>query len=212
MPKFNPPEPMSFDAPAKWPEWKERFARFRIATKLHKDDGEIQVASLIYAFTFDPPPAPTDANPNPLDPKDNYDVVLKKYDAYFVPKRNTIYERAKFYQRTQEPGELIERFVRNLDELAANCRFKERETENIRDRLISGMSDKEMSLKLPLEQDDLTLVKAVEMARHKEMVTAQNETKVDAVRNPYPNKSTSAGEPKKQGGQGRGPPKMDGSN
>ena len=110
MPKFNPPEPMSFDAPAKWPEWKERFARFRIATKLHKDEGEIQVASLIYAmgrqaenifksFTFDPPPDPTDANPNPLDPKDNYDVVLKKYDTYFVPKRNTIYERAKFYQR-----------------------------------------------------------------------------------------------------------------
>ena len=222
MPKFNAPEPMSFDAPAKWPEWKERFARFRIATKLHKEEGEIQVASLIYAmgrqaenifksFTFDPPPDPTDANPNPLDPKDNYDVVLKKYDAYFVPKRNTIYERAKFYQRTQEPGESIECFVRNLHELAANCRFEERETENIRDRLISGMSDKEMSLKLQLEQDDLTLVKAVEMARHKEMVKAQNETKVDAVRKPYPNKSTSAGPPKNQGGQGGGPPKTDAS-
>ena len=85
MPKFNATEPMSFDAPAKCPEWKERFARFRIATKLNKDDGEVQVASLVYAmgrqaenifksFTFDPPPAPTDANPNPLHPKDNYDV------------------------------------------------------------------------------------------------------------------------------------------
>ena len=134
MPKFNPPEPMSFDAPAKWPEWKERFARFRIATKLHKDEGEIQVASLIYAmgrqaenifksFTFDPPPDPIDANPNPLDPKDNYDVVLKRYDAYVVPKRNTIYERAKFYQRTQEPGESIECFVCNLHELIGNCCF-----------------------------------------------------------------------------------------
>ena len=81
-----------------------RFARFRIATKLHKDEGEIQVASFIYAmgrqaeniiksFTFDQTPAQTDANPNPLDPKDNYDVVLKRYDAYFVPKRNTIYEK-----------------------------------------------------------------------------------------------------------------------
>ena len=74
------------------------------------------------------------------------------------------------------------------------------------------MSDKEMSLKLQLEQDDLTLVKAVEMARYKEMVKAQNETKVDAVRKPYPNKSTSAGLPTKQGGQGGGPPKTDGSN
>ena len=41
---------MSFDAPAKLPEWEERFARFRIAAKLHEDDGEIQVASLIYAM------------------------------------------------------------------------------------------------------------------------------------------------------------------
>ena len=129
-----------------------------------------QAENIFKSFTFDPPPAPTDADPNPLDPKDNYDVVLKKHDAYFVPKRNTIYERAKFYQRTQEPGESIECFVCKLHELAANCRFEERETENIRDRLISGMSDKEMSLKLQLEQDDLTLVKAVEMARHKEMV------------------------------------------
>ena len=201
------------------PQPKVRFARFRIATKLHKDDGEIQVASLIYAmgrqaeksFTFDPPPAPTDANPNPLNPKDNYGV-LKKYDAYFVPKRNTTYERAKFYQRTQEPGESIECFVCNLHELTANCRFEERKTEYIRDRLISGMSDKGVSLKLQLEQDDLTLAKTVEMARHKEMVKAQNETKVDAVRKPYPNKSTSAGPPKKQGGQGRGPPKTDESN
>ena len=55
------------------------------------------------------------------------------------------------------------------------------------------MSDKEMSLKLQLEQDDLTLVKAVEMVRHKEMVKAQNETKVDAVRKPYLKKPTSAG-------------------
>ena len=73
------------------------------------------------------------------------------------------------------------------------------------------MSNKEMSLNLQLEQDDLTIVKAVEMARHKEMVKTQNETKVVAVRKPYPNKSTSAGPPKKQGGPGGGTPKTDGS-
>ena len=65
--------------------------------------------------------------------------------------------------------------------------------------------------RLQLEQDVLTLVKAVEMARHKEMVETQNETKVDAVHEQYPNKSTSAGLPKKQGGQGGGPRKTDGS-
>ena len=80
---------------------------------------------------------------------------------------------------------MIECFIRNLHELGANCRFEERETKNIRDRLISGMSDKEMSLKLQLKQDEPTLDKAGEMAWHKEMVKMQNETKVD-VRKPYP--------------------------
>ena len=47
MPKFNPPEAMPFDAPSQWPEWRERY---RIATRLHKDDGDIQVSSLIYAM------------------------------------------------------------------------------------------------------------------------------------------------------------------
>ena len=43
------------------------------------------------------------------------------------------------------------------------------------DRLISGMLDKEMSFKLKLEQDNLTLEKAVELARHCEMVNRKNE-------------------------------------
>ena len=34
MPKFNPPECFQFDKPADWSEWKQRFLRFRTATKL----------------------------------------------------------------------------------------------------------------------------------------------------------------------------------
>ena len=46
MPKFNPPEPMSFDAPAKWPEWKERFARFRISTNSIRMRGKSKLPHL----------------------------------------------------------------------------------------------------------------------------------------------------------------------
>ena len=62
----------------------------------------------------------------------------------------TIHERALFYQRSQQPGESVEAFVRSLHELAAHCRFEEKESEHVRDRLISGMLDKDMSLKLQL--------------------------------------------------------------
>lgn len=194
MPKFNPPESMPFDSPSEWPEWRERFSRFRIATKLHKDDGDVQVSSLIYAmgrqaeniyktFRFPARPAATEQVPNPIDPRDDYDTVLKKFDEYFVPKRNTIHERAKFYQRVQQSGESIEAFVRNLHELATHCGFEDKECEHIRDRLICGMLDKEMSQKLQLEQDDdLTLEKAVEKSRHSELVKSQNEADVALVK------------------------------
>lgn len=185
MPKFNPPEPLPFDQPSKWPEWRERFERYRIAAKLHRDDGEVQVSTLIYvmgrqaegiykSFTFDPQPAATADNPNPVNPKNDYATVIEKFEAYFVPKRNTVHERTKFYQRVQQPGESVEGFVRSLHELATHCRFGNMETENIRDRLICGLKDKEVSQKLQMEQDDLSLDRALDIARHWEMVKSQN--------------------------------------
>ena len=48
MARFNPPAPFSFK-PNKWLEWLDEFARFRIATKLHKEEGDVQRDSLLYA-------------------------------------------------------------------------------------------------------------------------------------------------------------------
>lgn len=182
MPKFNPPAPLNFDEPSKWQEWKQCFCRYRLATRLHRDEGEEQVSALIYAmgrqaeniyqsFEFEPV-INLVVLPPPADPRNDFDTVLAKFEAYFVPKRNTIYERTKFYKRSQQQGESIECFVRNLHELAAHCRFGENESENIRDRLISGMLDNEMSQKLQLEQDTLTLARAIDMARHSELVNS----------------------------------------
>ena len=36
--------------------------------------------------------------------KRKYDVVRQKFEAYFVNRRNPIFERAKFNQRKQEEG------------------------------------------------------------------------------------------------------------
>ena len=195
MAKFSPPDPFAFEEPSRWPEWKERFMRFRSVTKQKREDGDVQVSSLIYcmgrqaenifkSFHFDPIPAPTEAVPHPVDPKDDFDTVMKKFDDYFVPKKNTIHERSKFYCRTQEPGESIECFLRSLYTIAAHCRFEDKEDEHIRDRFISGLKDKEMSKKLQLEQDTLTLNQAVQQARHNELVQSQNEPArvVNAVR------------------------------
>ncbi|CAL1578766.1 unnamed protein product [Knipowitschia caucasica] len=172
MAKFNPPESFPFDRPTEWSDWKQRFQRFRVATKLNKEDGEVQVSSLIYAmgpeaenifkaFTF-----AEDAD------KKKFDVVLGKYDEYFYPKRNVIHERACFHQRVQRPGEKAEMFIRALYELSEHCAFGAQREEHIRDRIVVGISDKEMSRKLQLETQ-LTLSQTIQAVRQSEEVTRQ---------------------------------------
>lgn len=48
----------------------------------------------------------------------NFDVVLDRYEAYFFPKRNIIYERARSNTRTQGESESVEEFSTALHTLA----------------------------------------------------------------------------------------------
>lgn len=172
MAKFNPPENFSFDKPTEWTDWKRRFERFRVATKLNKENGEVQVSSLIYAmgseaenvfksFTF-----AEEAHQN------DYKIVMDKYDEYFFPKRNVIHERAIFYQRVQRTGEKAESFIRALYELSEHCEFGINRGENIRDRIVVGILDKEQSRKLQL-MSDLTLAQTIQSVRQSETVSMQ---------------------------------------
>lgn len=101
MAKFAPPTNFTFDKPQEWSAWRQLFTRYRIASKLKEEDGEVQVSTLIYAMG-------------------------------------------------QEA----------LYELAESCHFGAQKTENIRDKLVVGIKDKELSKKLQL-MIDLTLDTAV---------------------------------------------------
>ena len=122
------------------------------------------------SFQFAPPPD------NPGDgyvpEQDNYNTVLQKFDNHFVPKVNTIHERACFHQRSQKAGESVETYVRTLYELAETCNFGDQKKEHIRDRLVVGLQNKELSERLQLKAD-LTLETAIDMARTSEMVKGQ---------------------------------------
>ena len=103
------------------------------------------------------------------DPRDDFDTVLGKFDEHFAPKRNVIHERAKFYNRSQQAEESVKEFLRSLRELAATCDFCDREEESIRDRIVLGLQDSDVSQKLQLEAE-LDLKSAVDTAHHYEFV------------------------------------------
>ncbi|XP_025116120.1 uncharacterized protein K02A2.6-like [Pomacea canaliculata] len=115
--------------------------------------------------------------------RQEYDTVLEKFDEYFVPKRNIIHERARFHARNQKPDESIEEYIRDLYELAAKADVRDKD-EAIRDRLVLGILDRDLSERLQLKAD-LTLQDAILQARQYEQVKAQlsdqRRTNVDAV-------------------------------
>ena len=123
MAKFQPPESFCFERPGEWTEWKKRFARYRTATKLDKEDGPVQVSTLVYALGKEAESILGSFTYNEGEDESDYDTVLAKFEAYFIPRRNVIHERACFNQRMQRPGERAETFIRALYELSENCVF-----------------------------------------------------------------------------------------
>ena len=101
-----------------------------------------------------------------------YSVVKGRFDEYFVQRRNTIFERARFNQRTQESEEPVDAFITALHGLAEHCGYGALRDVMIRDRIVVGLRDARLSEKLQMDPE-LTLEKAVSAARQSEAVKQQ---------------------------------------
>ena len=167
-----PPEKFSF-RPNDWPKWLQRWERFRVASELTKKPEETQIATFIYSMGED---ADDIFSTLPLTAEERkvYNTVISKFESHFIIKRNVIFERAKFNQRIQQENEPVDAFITDLHTLAQHCSYGALHDEMIRDRIVVGLRDKALSEKLQLESD-LTLEKAVNQARQKELVRQQQE-------------------------------------
>ena len=132
---------------------------------------EAQVNTLIYAMGDEADDnlrafALTDEHRN------EYECVKSKFDEHFVPRRNVIFERAKFNIRRQEESEYVDAYITDLYTLAEHCDYGALYNEMIRDRIVVGIRNRALSEKMQLDSK-LTLDSAVMQVRQSEAVKLQ---------------------------------------
>ena len=144
--------------------------RYHTAIELGNKDEKVQVANLIYCMGNEADRI-LDNFTMPDGDREKFNPVLAKFDEYFVPKRNVIHERAQFHRCSKKENETVDEYVRRLYEAAQYAEFPDKEN-TIRDRLVLGLLDSEISEKLQLEEN-LTLEKAISISKRDDTVMKQ---------------------------------------
>ncbi|UYV64596.1 hypothetical protein LAZ67_3001264 [Cordylochernes scorpioides] len=99
-------------------------------------------------------------------------IKLILQELWKTGKRNVIFERAQFNRRYQQDGEAVEEYIRVLHKMAENCNYGSLKEEMIRNRIVVGVKNLQLSEKLQLEPN-LTLERAIQAACQTECVKQQ---------------------------------------
>ncbi|GFN90987.1 Pol polyprotein [Plakobranchus ocellatus] len=193
------PPPKPFDGTSElWPRWRARFQRFRLYSGLSNKPEDEQVGTLLYSMG--------DIADDILsvvrldEAKATYNEKLSALDGYFNSKKNTIFARARFNRRVQQSGESVDAFIQDLHRLADECNYLTLKEELIRDRIVVGVRDDELSKQLQGKQD-LDLTEAIRLSRQAEARTeGQNilRPRVDLVHKFKPAAAKRFSQPKQQ--------------
>ena len=124
--RLQPPEPFDFKSPDNWLKWQRRFLQYRDASGLSEESQARQVSTLLYCLGEEANDVLTSTNISEEDKK-QFTKVMDQFDEFF---KVLIFERARFNQRNQLPGEVAEKYYHGAVQYS---NFKD---EMIRDRLV----------------------------------------------------------------------------
>ena len=161
-------EHFDFAKPEEWSRCILHFERFRLASDLASKSEEVQVSTFIYSMGDKAEDLLESFTLTDKEAK-KYSAVKAKFEEYFQKCRNTIYERAKFNERKQRDDETVDEYIAELYRLAQHCEFGALHDQLIRDHIVVGIRDRELSEKLQMEAT-LTLNATVTKARQSEAV------------------------------------------
>jgi hypothetical protein len=181
MSAIKPPNNFDFSRPSEWSDWIRRYKRYHTVAKLGKEDDLVQIDTLLYVMgetaenVFDQLSLSD-------DDRKNYDEVLAAFETYFTPKKNVAQYVVQFNSREQNQHETNEEYIRALYSMAQKCEFGGNRDTNIKYRLLTGMTDKHLSIELQqVEDNKLTLDLIVNRMRSKEIVEQTMKTTKDVA-------------------------------
>ena len=92
-------------------------------------------------------------------------AYYNKFQAYVQPKSKPIFARRRLHSKIQEPGETFQQFVTALKLLVKDCEYGQAEDDIVRDRIAFGTKSAKVHEKLIDIGSDLTLQRAIGVAR-----------------------------------------------
>lgn len=155
-----------------WIPWITSYERYRLATGLDKQEEKLQVNSLLLHMgnIVDRLLATIGKQPNEIA---SYEEGKKLITDYYEKKTNVMYQRARFNLRNQKEHETAEEYIADVVRLAKSCKYGNLENELVRDRLVVGIRDQQLSQQLQMDEK-LTLKTASDKIMQSEAVQAQN--------------------------------------
>ena len=98
------------------------------------------------------------------DDKSSCIKVIKGIRKVLSGKKNVIYERAIFNSAFQHESESFEEYLIRIQGLIETCEFNTFRDDLLRDRIVLGINNKELKIKL-MTKPDLTLEKAIDICK-----------------------------------------------
>ena len=89
--------------------------------------------------------------------------IKTELNNYFGARQNVVVERARFNKRVQRQPEAIDSFIQDLYKIAEGCNYGTLKEELIRDRIVVGVADDDLSEQLQ-SKANLTLQEAVQLS------------------------------------------------
>lgn len=171
--KLSAPEKMSFDdAEKNFKRWRQKFNMYVEATD-NQDATYLKKQSIALCFLGDRGIDVADT----FEKVDNIDSFLDLFANYFTPRTNLAVESFTFNGLRQSSGQPFLDFLMSLQKQAEVCEFsceckKSYKDRQIKDRIIAGVYDNELQMRL-LNETDQSLVNIIGVCKQYEALKSQ---------------------------------------